>query len=181
MATDKYEEDEFDRAAATQPAGAHRQPVSRLKLAWPFLAAIILAPLLAWGAVTLFFGNSTAKEATPSPTATETAQETQSPTTDPTAERGKTPVTVYNAVGVQGLAGRAAEKLKAEGFTNVNPTNAAARGITASTVYYARPSMKAAAEDAAKILGIAAVTEKPQNFQMPDGVVVYLLKDYTQK
>lgn len=176
MTTTEYEDDEFDRAADTQPAGAHRQPVSRLKLAWPFLVAIILAPLLAWAVVTLFLTDSEQ-----SPEATPSAQVSQSaaPTTTSAPVRKDAPVTVYNAVGTQGLAATAAQKLTAEGFTSVNATNSAARGITQTTVYYTRDELKESAQAAAKALNIATVTAKPAGYQMPDGIVIYLLKDFS--
>lgn len=175
VTTKEYEEDEFDRAADSQPAGAHRQPVSRLKLAWPFLVAIVVAPLLAWGFVTLYTSLSGTPAATPTPTPTQ--QETQAPT--PTVEVHKdTAVTVYNAAGVQGMAAKAAEKITADGFTKVSATNANARGVSASTVYYTSEDLKDTAESVASLLGIESVAPKPQGFQMPDGVVVYLLKDY---
>ncbi|MDU0967655.1 MAG: LytR C-terminal domain-containing protein [Actinomycetaceae bacterium] len=182
MTTKEYEEDEFDRAAAAQPAGAHRQPVSRMKLAWPFLVAIIVAPLLAWGMVTLFqHGSGSSESASPSQTATQQATQSTTPTsTTPAVDKAKVSVTVYNAAGVKGLAASAAEKLKTDGFTTVTPTNATGRGISQSTVYYTREDLKAPAEDAAKVLGIGTVAPKPQGFQMPDGVVVYLLSDYKQ-
>lgn len=176
VTTTEYEDDEFDRAADTQPAGAHRQPVSRLKLAWPFLVAIILAPLLAWAVVTLFLTDSEQ-----SPEATPSAQVSQSaaPTTTSAPVRKDAPVTVYNAVGTQGLAATAAQKLTAEGFTSVNATNSAARGITQTTVYYTRDELKESAQAAAKALNIATVTAKPAGYQMPDGIVIYLLKDFS--
>ncbi|MBD3690035.1 LytR C-terminal domain-containing protein [Nanchangia anserum] len=175
MTTKEYEEDEFDRAAGTQPAGAHRQPVSRLKLAWPFLVVIIAAPVLAWIIVTVVLGGGDTSDASSTPPAT-----TQAPQAPATPEVNKaTPVTINNAAGVQGLAASAAGKLTDNGFTSINPTNSAARGISHTTVYYSSENHKAAAEAVAKILGIQAVEATPAGYQMPDGVAVYLLSDYS--
>lgn len=46
--------DDFDEIAKTRThAGSHRKAVSAWSTLWPFALAIILAPLLAWGAITL--------------------------------------------------------------------------------------------------------------------------------
>ncbi len=53
MNSNQYPEDEFDLQGSTLPAGAHRKPVSKWHIALPFIAVIILAPILAWGCLYL--------------------------------------------------------------------------------------------------------------------------------
>lgn len=57
----QYPEDEFDEAGKLYPVGAYRQAPSKWKAVLPFLLVLLLAPALAWAAVSfLTSGTSTA-------------------------------------------------------------------------------------------------------------------------
>ncbi|MCK6212473.1 LytR C-terminal domain-containing protein [Georgenia sp. EYE_87] len=72
-----YPEDEFDVAGRDRtPQGVHRGPRPLLRTLLPILAVIVLAPLLAWGAISLLGGSG---EPGPS-AATTAAQDTAAPT-----------------------------------------------------------------------------------------------------
>lgn len=46
----QYPRDEFDVAGEDMPVGMHRPQPSRWKAVWPFLAILVIVPLIAWGA-----------------------------------------------------------------------------------------------------------------------------------
>jgi hypothetical protein len=72
-----FPEDEFDVAGRDRtPQGVHRGPRPLLRTLLPILAVVVLAPLLAWGAISLLGGSG---EPGPS-AATTAAQETAAPT-----------------------------------------------------------------------------------------------------
>lgn len=72
-----YPEDEFDVAGRDRtPQGVHRGPRPLLRTLLPVLAVVVLAPLLAWGAISLLGGSDEPEPAA----ATSTAQETAAPT-----------------------------------------------------------------------------------------------------
>jgi hypothetical protein len=84
-----FTEDEFDVAGRDRtPQGVHRGPRPLLRTLLPILAVIVLAPLLAWGAISLLGGSDE-----PAPSATvPAAQETAAPTTGATdGQTGEAP------------------------------------------------------------------------------------------
>ncbi|WP_127126505.1 LytR C-terminal domain-containing protein [Georgenia sp. SYP-B2076] len=103
MSTHSHEdfpEDEFDRAGRDRnPQGVHRSPRPLWHALAPIVAVVVLAPLLAWGAITLL-GNtgdaaptaSATATTEPSPAAAETAEAApETPTAEPTPEPSPTP------------------------------------------------------------------------------------------
>lgn len=71
------EEDEFDVAGRDNaPQGVHRRPRSLARLLLPIVAVLVIAPLLAWGAIALLGRTDAPIPApTPEPEATETAEQ----------------------------------------------------------------------------------------------------------
>ncbi|MDC4232225.1 LytR C-terminal domain-containing protein [Actinomyces sp. B33] len=49
----QYPKDEFDRAGDDMPIGMHRAQPSKWKNVWPFLALLVIVPLLGWGVSTI--------------------------------------------------------------------------------------------------------------------------------
>ncbi|WP_226920847.1 LytR C-terminal domain-containing protein [Georgenia subflava] len=82
-----YPEDEFDVAGRDRiPQGVHRGARPMWRTLLPIVAIVVLAPLLAWGAISLLGG---AGEEEPPPTATTAGEETDpagEPTGGPTGE-----------------------------------------------------------------------------------------------
>jgi hypothetical protein len=192
-----YPDDEFDAAAGHDvPRGVHREPRSGWSRWWPFVVVIVVAPLLAYGAVTLVThqnGSSSGNQAAvddgtgandgSSPTETATAPAvapTTSPTNVPTqtqtaAAQLGTPVVILNAAKIQGLAGRAATKLQGAGFTAVTTGNSTGTAPSASTVYYTKADLQATAAKAAQALKITTVTLDPT--KGGKGITVVLTTD----
>ncbi len=196
-----YPDDEFDAPAdPTAPRGVHRAPRSAWSRWSPFLLVLVLAPLLAYGAVTfatrggdlpLVGGGGGDDDGTPAATATatpggsddETGGESPEPTEpgqDETTEEPPalepdlaTSVTVYNAAGIQGLAAKAGEKLTAAGFTSVKPDNFTGTKPAASSVFYGAEEDRATADLVASTLGLSTAQLDPA--QAPSGVVVVLV------
>lgn len=95
----QYPKDEFDRAGEDMPIGMHRPQPSRWRSVLPFLAILVIVPLLGWGASQLLTsqGNtsaqseeqttqqSAAQSGTSSPSGDQ-ATPTESATPEPTAE-----------------------------------------------------------------------------------------------
>ncbi|GAA4414680.1 LytR C-terminal domain-containing protein [Georgenia halophila] len=181
---DEYPEDEFDVAGRERsPQGVHRgaRPLWRALL--PVLAVIVLAPLLAWGAIELL-GRA---EEEPPPSAETTEQTTggEETTAEPTGEETTTPeqktteetpedettaanidydttITVLNGAGVAGLAGETAQQLNAEGFTDTVAEDYGFAQPAVTTLYYENPELQATAEEVASILGISNVVESAE-------------------
>ncbi|WP_019136039.1 LytR C-terminal domain-containing protein [Cellulomonas massiliensis] len=174
-----YADDEFDAPADPDaPRGVHRAPRSAWSRWWPFLAVLILAPALAFAAVTYLSGtrggdgasdqpgsNPSASAPTQggsaSPTEGAEGQEEPSPgdtEEQPTAEPELgTPVVVLNAAGVNGLAARMSEKLQGVGFTSVEAQTFTGTPPASSVVYYDSEDLEATARLVADTLGIDAV------------------------
>lgn len=194
-----YPEDEFDVPADPDaPRGVHRAPRSAWSRWWPFVAVLVLAPVLAYGAVTVWGmlnepgtsdpGASTADEvpgdttddgATDDGTGEQPAEGEGTPTEPDAAPAPQpvlsTPVVVLNAAGIAGLAGQQQEKLTGAGFTAVTTGNSEGEGLTGSTVFYASEDLKATADLVGQTLGIAAVTLSADD--APGGISVVLLTD----
>ena len=192
-----YADDEFDAPADPDaPRGVHRAPRSAWSRWWPFLAVLILAPALAFAAVT-YLSNSRggdgasegpgtqqgpgASTPDPSATATEGAGEGEGePSPDdteketPQPELG-TPVVVLNAAGINGLAARMSEKLQGVGFTSVEAETFTGTRPAESVVYYDREDLKPTAQLVADTLGIGSVEVSEANAS--GGITVVLTSD----
>ncbi|TDE94198.1 LytR family transcriptional regulator [Occultella glacieicola] len=190
-----HPEDEFDALGADRtPQGVHRAPQSRWRQLLPFLVVIILAPLLAFGAVRLLSGgfggtddptgaaSSTTEPGEPTPTDATTEAPTEEPTTEePTTEEPADldqdlSVYVLNGAGVSGLAGAAAEALTDEGWTNVTPENYSRELPTSSAVFYTTADMAEEAAAVGELLGVTDLIE--DSSAASDGIVVVLREDF---
>jgi hypothetical protein len=193
-----YPDDEFDAPPdPTAPRGVHRAPRSAWSRWWPFLAVLVIAPLLAYSIVTFVSrdtsgdGDTTSgSTATSGPTSTATAaseaptDESEKPSEEPTEPADEettpapevdltTPVTVYNAAGIQGLAGQGAGALTEAGFSSVVADNFGGTAPDTSTVYYATEDQRATADLVASTLGVTTVTLDPA--QAGTGIAVVLV------
>ena len=190
-----YPADEFDAPPDPgAPRGVHRVPRSAWSRWWPFLAVIVVVPVLAWGAVTLMANhgglpNLAVPGVTETPSDSATAAATggatasapasapaqSATTTTPPASGGTVDKTVavkvLNASGVAGAAAKAATKLTNAGFTSVSAGNSTTT-VKQSVVYYATAAQQPAAALAASTLGITAVTHSPT--QAGTGITVVL-------
>ena len=170
-----YPEDEFDVPNPDAARGVHRAPRSAWSRWWPFLAVLIIAPVIAYGVVTLLARNDDlpTNQASPgaSPAATDgaTAPADDAATGDATADvppaddaapavNLAAPVEVLNAAKVSGLAAAEAAKLTSAGFTAVTTGNFTGTKPADSVVYYASEDLAPTAQLAASTLGITTVT-----------------------
>ena len=189
-----YPPDEFDASPdPDSPRGVHRAPRSAWSRWWPFLAVIVIVPLVAWGAVTYLAGKGKLSDI-PGVASTSTAQETTQPTdaaqptgstpaTTPAAPSTtaapaadlSTPVSVLNGSKIAGLAKKVGDQLTAAGFTKVTTGNATTTTPTASTVFYGSPSLKATADLVAKTIKVSAVQQSAT--EAPSGITVVLRSD----
>ncbi|WP_454083777.1 LytR C-terminal domain-containing protein [Georgenia sp. Marseille-Q6866] len=187
----QYPEDEFDVAGRDRgPQGVHREPRSLLRALAPFLAVIVIVPLLAWGAVSLLAGNdgepaaepapvettaepsdeATTEEETSSeePSAEETEEETtpEDETTEPDDEAVlTTSISVLNGAGINGLAGDVAGQLGEAGFTTVGAADYGAGTPEVTTLYYRNADLAATAEAIGELLGVDNLVEAPSATQ----------------
>lgn len=182
----EYPEDEFDVAGRERgPEGVHREPRSLLRALAPFLAVIVIMPLLAWGVVSLMSDDgdqqaddppATQVEPTTEPEdeATETEDTTEEPATEDTEEATEedteeeglggdvvltTSVSVLNGAGVSGIAGEQATVLEEEGFTSVGAADYGASAPDVTTIYYRNADLAPTAEAIGELLGIDNVVE----------------------
>jgi len=175
----KFERDEFDDLAEQGgPLGVHRAP----RKVWArLLVALVVTFALAGGAAyalaTYYWesgSNSAAPVETPTvdptptfdPSPTPTAEPTPSPSPEPEPEPEPEPVinfganvTVLNASGVGGLAGRQQEKLQAAGFTSVATGNLTFSLPDVNTVIYANEAQADTAARIGEVLGITTVIQ----------------------
>ena len=199
-----YPEDEFDVGEddGPVPVGVHRAQVPRWRSWVPLLAIIIIVPALAWGAVTLFLngsGGSSSSGAASSTQQAKSGQANKQASGDKTAEASKpaasasagasasasgnidfnTGVTVANGTATSGLAKGASDKLTNAGFAavSVTPGIYESEEPDKSTVYFASPENRPAAEEVGKKLGISNVAESAENAQS-NPIVVILRDDY---
>ncbi len=196
-----YPDDEFDRAADADPdvpRGVHRAPRTAWSRWWPFLAVIVLAPLLAFGAVTVWGivndssmndandsgvnapEDSTADDGgdgTGTPPDETGAEEPAPETSEPAAPTPvySTPVTVLNGAGIKGLAGDQAAKLTAAGFTAVDTGNVSGTKPAQNTVYYKSEDLKDTATAVGQALGVTTVTLSETD--AGNGISVVLVSD----
>ena len=174
-----YPEDEFDAVERhSVPRGVHRAPRSVWTRAWPFLVVLVLAPALAYGAVTYWSMDhgaapvaqasvqtpaaSTAATPAQTPSATPSAKASAKPSATPSqtpagvADRSTT-VAVFNATTSGGLAGKAAKVLTDAGWKSVKSENYTGGKLASSTVFFGTAKLEATARGAADALGIKAV------------------------
>ncbi|WP_426976172.1 LytR C-terminal domain-containing protein [Pseudarthrobacter sp. O4] len=104
--------------------------------------------------------------ATPSGAASPTATPAEGAAVDKTQ-----PVTVYNASGTPGLAGRVSARVAADGWVPGPLGNWTGAPQTGSVIFYDGPEQKANAEALASLLGIQALVDSAE-FKMPLVVVL---------
>ena len=193
-----YPPDEFDAPPDPDaPRGVHRAPRSAWSRWWPFLAVIVIVPLVAWGAVTLLAQNgqlpdlpgagSTARtddESTAPPSETASTAPTDTTTSEPPAQETTpaapqpdlaVPVSVLNGAKINGLAKKVSDQLSAAGFTAVTADNTTATSPAASTVFYGSDDLAATAQLVASTIKVDAVVQSPAD--APAGITVVLRSD----
>lgn len=203
----QYPQDEFDLAAKERgPKGVHRRTQSTLKRLLPFLLVILLGVLLAWGIVAFLNRDHETGDVDPSPTVTEqptdvaTDEPSEPETTDEATDDGDaepsqepddsegpddsaatlnrdTAIAVLNGGGAQGLAGRVAETVEGDGFTNVTAGNYRSALPNVSYVYYQSDDLKETAQHIADLLGIQPVE---QLGAASSSIVVVLRSDFSE-
>lgn len=202
----QYAPDEFDQPAPHgAPAGVHRTQRSGWRKTWPFLLVMVIFAGLALGGFYFWLNRpaSTPSASQPSSSAPvdpgtadagagETPQESESaapspaetPEPVPSASEGAGTVNkaatirVLNGAGIQGLAAKGADVLKAAGYTAVTADDYKKNDLTVNTVYYKTPEMEATALDVATQLGIPAENVKLVPANQAD-VSVILMKSFT--
>ena len=191
----QYPEDEFDVAARDRgPEGVHRRPPSLWRALAPFLAVIVIVPLLAWGAVSLLSANDGEEPPLdPGPAATAPATEQPAPaeTAEPTptapAEEPEpaapevvrtTSISVLNGAGINGLAAQVAGELQADGFTTVGAADYTSGTPDVTTLYYRNAELAPTAQAIGTLLGISNLVEAPAATQNVE-IAIVLRADYT--
>jgi hypothetical protein len=104
-----------------------------------------------------------------------------SPAPLPTPIRS-TPVEIYNAAGIQGIAAAGQERLINAGYANVIVGNLAEDRPEASLVYYAEESFEATAQEVADILAIPNIALDDgfltAHSMATNGIVVIIVTDF---
>ena len=193
-----YPPDEFDAPPDPDaPRGVHRAPRSAWSRWWPFLAVIVIVPLVAWGAVTLLAQNGqlpdlpgagstagTDDESTPPPSETASTAPTDTTTSEPPAQETTpaapqpdlaVPVSVLNGAKINGLAKKVSDQLTAVGFTAVTAGNTTDSKPAASTVFYGSDDLAVTAQLVASTIHVDAVVQSPSD--APSGITVVLRSD----
>ncbi|WP_081381305.1 LytR C-terminal domain-containing protein [Actinomyces oris] len=201
-----YPEDEFDVGDddGPVPVGVHRAQVPRWRSWVPLLAISIIAPVLAWGAVTLFLNGSGGSKSSDAVSSSQPAQSGQAggnknagnknagnkggaASAKPSASASPsgnvdftTRVTVANGTNTDGLAKGASEKLTNGGFTAVEVIPGIYENAepAKSTVYFSSPEARTAAEEIGKRLGISNVVEGTADNTQGAPIAVILRDDY---
>lgn len=201
MSEKQYEPDEFDEAAEDMPIGVHRAHQPRWKQFLPFLVALIVGPLLAWGAYAFIVNrvddsHASTQNQSQSDKAGEAGGENkdankaegedknkadenkpaeeEKPAPKPQADMSAT-IVIYNNLSnpaAAGSAGRSAETLKSAGFTDVTASNIQS-DYTTSAVLYVDESQEATAKEVAAKLGISTV--KMDGTAVGDAKVIAIL------
>jgi serine/threonine protein kinase len=82
-------------------------------------------------------------------------------------------VRVYNISGQSGVAGRVADRIKANGFNVTDVGNLQLHNVTATTVYYGDgPGERGTAEVVGNLLGASVAPRTPEISDQPPGVIV---------
>lgn len=178
---DNYEPDEFDVIARSGgPVGVHRAPRKWYVRLLPVLFAFLAAALVAYVIATFLWNQDNAPAPAVSPSPSVSATESVSPSVAPSVTPSVTPsrsaeptptetaepvivsdaqIHVRNASGIAGLAGLQKKDLEAAGYTNIEANNIKASLIPdgVNTVTYTEDRLADTAADVAKTLGIDAV------------------------
>ena len=196
-----YPEDEFDVGDddGPVPVGVHRAQVPRWRSWVPLLAISIIAPVLAWGAVTLFLNGSGGSKSSDAVSSSQPAQSGQAGGNKNAGNKGgaasakpsasaspsgnvdfTTRVTVANGTNTDGLAKGASEKLTNGGFTAVEVIPGIYENAepAKSTVYFSSPEARTAAQEIGKRLGISNVVEGTAENTQDAPIAVILRDDY---
>ncbi|MCS4484770.1 LytR C-terminal domain-containing protein [Gleimia sp. 6138-11-ORH1] len=106
----QYPEDEFDEAGKQYPVGAYREAPSKWKAVLPFLLVLLLAPLLAWAAVSLLTSGSQnqANQSATNPSASQKSGQTAEKTAEQKAAEEK--AAADKAAADKAAADKAAEE-----------------------------------------------------------------------
>jgi hypothetical protein len=195
----QYPPDEFDAPPDPDaPRGVHRAPRSAWSRWWPFVAVIVVVPLLAWGTVTVLAqrgqlkdlpgvpGASSSQEPSVTPTDTAGATPTATGPTSAPPVQATTPaapaanfgvaIDVRNGAKINGLAAKVGGKLTAAGFTKVTAANTATANLPAvSTVFYGTDALASTAQLVASTIKVSAVVKSAT--QAPTGITVVLRTD----
>jgi cytoskeletal protein RodZ len=198
-----YADDEFDAPTGPDvPRGVHRAPRSAWSRWWPFVVVIVVVPAIAYALVTWASrdnstsddanapATSTSASSTPKASETATAEEPSveptdeaSPSDEPTTEEPTaevelgTPVTVYNAAGIEGLAASTVDDLEAAGFTSAKADNFSGTEPGTSTIYYASEDLEPTAALVGQTIGVDALELSESD--AGDGISVVLISDPT--
>jgi hypothetical protein len=201
-----YPPDEFDSVdPKSRPQEVHAARRSTWSRVWPFVVVIIVVPIIAFGVVKVLSAwdnpGSGGGDPQNTPTITDTQTVTDLPAVPPdgadivddaaddavdisddqsveefTVDR-TVQVAILNAKGEQGLAARAGELLRQDGWSAVEPGDYEGSEIDGgSAVYYGKNVWSASAESIAGILNIALVEKDTEG--SPDGITVILRQDF---
>lgn len=168
-----YAEDEFDVPNPEAARGVHRAPRSAWSRWWPFVAVLVVAPLVAYGLVTLAAnqgdlptsGSSQGTDPSASDGATAPADGATDGTGETAPAEPEAPavnmaasIEVLNAAKISGLAGDQAKKLTDAGFTAVTTGNFTGTAPADSVIYYASEDLAPTAQLVATTLGVPTAT-----------------------
>jgi hypothetical protein len=145
-------------------------PLRAMVMVLLFLGVIFL--LLGWQALSSS-GKADDDSASAASSATSSASAASSTATSSKAPANQADVHVYNISGKEGVAGHAADQLKAAGFKVVDVGNMSLPDVTATTVYFTDADGEHATADAVgKNLGAAVEPRIPALSGEPPGVIV---------
>ncbi|WP_194949353.1 LytR C-terminal domain-containing protein [Actinomyces trachealis] len=184
MSPYSYSPDEFDADDdGISPVGVHRAQLPAWRSWLPLLLVIVIAPVLAWGAVTML-GDSAGSTSTNTSSKATTTPQAEEPSVSPTASIGNVApetgasseatassahastdftlgVTVHNGTTISGLAGRTGDRLRNAGYTAVTVSQGIYSGTDpmTSTVFYGDEKNQPTARALADTLGIQNVQQ----------------------
>jgi hypothetical protein len=142
-------------------------PLRAMVMVLLFLGVIFL--LLGWQAM----GSAGNSDEESSPVSTVTTTPPKTTTTRPAAAPQKSDVRVYNVSGLDGIAGRTADRLKAAGFNVTEVGNLSLPDIAATTVFFTDADGEHATADAVgKQLDAPVKPRIPEVADQPPGVIV---------
>ncbi|OBA63932.1 hypothetical protein A5647_00275 [Mycobacterium sp. 1100029.7] len=145
-------------------------PLRAMVMVLLFLGVIFL--LLGWQALSSS-GKADDDSASAASSATSSASAASSTSTSPKPAANQADVHVYNISGKEGVAGHAADQLKAAGFKVVDVGNMTLPDVTATTVYFTDADGEHATADAVgKNLGAPVESRIPALSGEPPGVIV---------
>ncbi|MCD4557725.1 LytR C-terminal domain-containing protein [Schaalia sp. lx-100] len=103
----QYPKDEFDYAGEDMPVGIHRPRPSKWRSVWPFLAILVLAPLLGWGVSTLLTSRGVIAQNNGTTATVEQPVQTQSAQSTQTSQTAQSANAAQSAQSAQSVASRA--------------------------------------------------------------------------